>query len=147
MKHMKQTLLISLLTAMLLATGCDPEPYYLNLDRFDVRWYDDDASGTQTPGDALQFIIQVNTTDPDGDDQFITDWEFSYTVNGAFGDVLEGGSGLRGNSVNLDAEVVIKNLWLPFPGSLLPGDVIEFRLWATDNWGTQVEQFHRYVLE
>jgi hypothetical protein len=144
---MKQTLLISLLTAMLLATGCDPEPYYLNLDRFDVRWYDDDASGTQTPGDALQFIIQVNTTDPDGDDQFITDWEFSYTVNGAFGDVLEGGSGLRGNSVNLDAEVVIKNLWLPFPGSLLPGDVIEFRLWATDNWGTQVEQFHRYVLE
>ncbi len=144
---MKQTLLISLLTAMLLATGCDPEPYYLNLDRFDVRWYDDDASGTQTPGDALQFIIQVNTTDPDGDDQFITDWEFSYTVNGAFGDVLEGGSGLRGNSVNLDAEVVIKNLWLPFPGSLLPGDVIEFRLWATDNWGTQVEQFHRFVLE
>lgn len=144
---MKKTLFLSLLAILFLTPGCDVDPYDLSLDRFDVRWFDDDQSGTQTPGDALQFIIQISTTAPDADDQYITDWEFSYTVNGAFGGVLDGDSGIRSNSVNLDAEVAIGNLPLPFAGSLLPGDVIEFRLWAVDDQGISIEQTHRYVLE
>lgn len=144
---MKKTLFLFLLTTVLLAPACEEDPYPLSLDRFDVRWFDDDHSGTQTPGDALQFLIQISTTDPDADDQYIAEWEFSYTVNGAFAGVLEGDSGIRSNTVNLDAEIVIGNLPLPFTGGLLPGDVIEFRLWAVDNWGTSVEQTHRYVLE
>lgn len=144
---MNKTLLLFLVATALLTTGCDEDPYPLSLDRFDVRWYDDDQSGTQTPGDALQFLIQINTTNPDLDEQYITEWEFSYTVNGAFVGVLEGDTGIRTNTVNLDAEVVIGNLPLPFAGGLLPGDVIEFRLWAIDNRGEQVEQTHRYALE
>ena len=46
-----------------------------------------------------------------------------------------------------DIEVEIDNLVLPGPGQLQAGDVIEFRLWAIDNCGTVLEQFHRYVLE
>ena len=144
---MNKALFAFLLTTVLFATGCEQDPYPLSLDRFDVRWYDDDQSGTQTPGDALQFIIQIGTTDPNENSQYITDWEFSYTVNGIFGGVLHGDSGIHSNEVNLDAEVVIGNLPLPFAGFLLPGDVVEFRLWAVDNWGTSVEQYHRYVLE
>jgi hypothetical protein len=144
---MKKALLFFLLTTIILGFGCDQDPFPLSLDRFDVRWFDDDQSGTQTPGDALQFIVQVSGTDPDPDDQFVTDWEFSYSVNGAFVGVLQGDSNIRNNSVNLDAEIAIGNLPLPFAGGLLPGDVIEFRFWAVDNWGQQVEQTHRYVLE
>lgn len=146
-KCMKTTTFLFLLTAALLATSCERDPYPLSLDRFDVRWFDDDQSGTQTPGDALQFLVQISTTDPDADDQYITEWEFSYAVNGAFGGILQGDENNRSNTVNLDAEVFIDNLWVPGPGQLQPGDVIEFRLWAIDNWGTQLEQTHRYVLE
>ena len=112
-----------------------------------MHWFDDDNSGTQTPGDALQFLISISTTDPDAGDQFITEWEFSYTVNDVFGGILQGDEGIRSNTVNLDAEVAIDNLNAPGPGQFEPGDVIEFRLWAIDNYGTQVEQYHRFVLE
>ena len=144
---MKKIFLLVLLATVFLGAGCDDDPDPLSLDRFDVRWYDDDQSGTQTTGDALQFIVQISTTDPDPDDQYITEWEFSYTVNGAFGGVLQGDEGINSNTVNLDAEIFIDNLALPGPGQLEPGDVVEFRLWAIDNYGSQVEQFHRYVLE
>lgn len=144
---MKKIFLLGLLAAVFLTAGCDDDPDPLSLDSFDVRWYDDDQSGTQTVGDALQFIVQISTTDPDPDDQYITEWEFSYTVNGAFGGILQGDERLNSNTVNLDAEIFIGNLTLPGPGQLQPGDVVEFRLWAIDNYGTQLEQFHRYVLE
>lgn len=144
---MKKTLFLLLLAAILFTPACDDDPDPLSLDRFDVRWFDDDQSGTQTPGDALQFLIQVSTTDPDADDQFITEWEFTYTVNGIFGGILQGDEGLRSNTINLDAEVFIGNLWVPGPGQLQPGDVVEFRLWVIDNRGMQVEQFHRFILE
>lgn len=144
---MKKTIFLFLLASILFATSCERDPYPLSLDRFDVRWFDDDDSGTHTPGDALQFLITVSTTDSDADDQFITEWEFSYEVNGAFGGVLHGAEGIRSNTVSLDAEILIGNLWLPGPGQLKPGDVIEFHLWATDNWGEQVQQNYRFVLE
>lgn len=32
-------------------------------------------------GDALTFGIQVNSTSPGSDDQFITDWNFTFYVN------------------------------------------------------------------
>ncbi|MBK7939573.1 MAG: hypothetical protein IPJ82_21900 [Lewinellaceae bacterium] len=144
---MNKAIFFFLLSTLLLATGCERDPYPLSLDRFDVRWFDDDHSGTQTPGDALEFLIGMSTTDPDAEDQFITEWEFSYTVNNSFGGILQGDEGIRSNTVTLDAEVAIHNLNVPGPGQFEPGDVIEFRLWAVDNWGTQLEQYHRFVLE
>lgn len=144
---MKKTIFLSLLGISLFMSACERDPYPLDLDRFDVRWFDDDHSGTQTPGDALQFLITVSTTDPDAEKQYIDEWEFSYSVNGAFGGILQGDEGTRSNTVNLDAEVLIGNLWLPGPGQLKSGDVIEFRLWVADNRGEQVQQYYRFVLE
>lgn len=144
---MKKTLSFFLLATALLAAGCERDPYLLSLDRFDVRWYDDDQTNTQTPGDALQFLLQISTTAPDADEQFVTDWEFSYTVNGAFGGVLQGDRNIRSNTVNLEAEVFIGNLPIPFSDGWQPGDVLQFRLWAIDNHGEQVERLHRFVLE
>ncbi len=142
---MKNTFFLLVLCLQCVTTGCEKDPYALDLDRFDVRWFDDDHSGTQTPGDALQFLVQINTTDPD--DQFITEWEFSYTVNGHFVGILQGDERTNSNGVTLDAEVLIDELALPGSGTLQPGDVVEFRVWATDNHGIEVEQFHRFVLE
>jgi hypothetical protein len=144
---MKKTIFLPVFGLLLLAVSCSRDPHILDLERFDVRWLDEDQSNTQTPADILQFSIQINTTARDPDDQFITEWEFSYYVNDQFGDVLQGDSGIRSNSVVFDADVTVKNLWLPFPGGLLPGDVVEFYLFALDNHGERVEQRYRYVLE
>ncbi len=144
---MNKTILSLLLGISLFLGACDRDPYPLSLDRFDVRWFDDDNSGTQTPGDALQFLVSVSTTDPDAEDQFVTEWEFTYEVNGLFGGILQGAEGIRSNTVTLDAEVGIGNLFYPGPGQFKPGDVVEFRFWAIDNYGLQIEQFHRFVLE
>ncbi|MBX2891380.1 MAG: hypothetical protein KF734_10660 [Saprospiraceae bacterium] len=144
---MKKTLLLPILATALLFSSCDRAPFPLRLAQFDVRWFDDDASGTHTPDDYLQFAMRVVTTAPDPDDQFITDWEFAYYVNGAFGGVLQSDRNLRSNSVTLDAGITIKNLSLPRPGPLKPGDVIEFQFWAKDNWGEHEERRYRYMLE
>lgn len=140
-------LLPVLLLSALFFTGCDKDPDPLSLDTFDVRWYDDDQTGTQTPGDVVSFDITISTTDKDPDDQIIREWEFSYTVNGQFAGVLIGDEHADTNTVGANIDVEIDNLVLPGPGQLHPGDVIEFRLWAIDNHGTELEQFHRYVLE
>lgn len=144
---MKNFLFLFLAVISFVATGCEKDPHALDLDRFDVRWFDDDNSGTQTSGDVLQFQVQINTTDPDHDDQFITEWEFSYTVNGHFAGVLQGDENANSNGVTLNAEVAMDRLTLPGPGTLQPGDTVEFRVWAIDNHGIDVEQFHRFVLE
>jgi len=144
---MKQILLSILAAIALFASSCDRDPYDLDLERFDVRWFDQDTSGTHTPADLLRFAIHVNTTSSDPDVQYITDWEFSYSVNGTFGNVLDGDTGANSNSITFNADIAVKNLWLPFSGGLLPGDVVAFHLWVKDNYGTQVEQEYRYVLE
>ena len=144
---MKNILFLLLAFVALLTTSCKKDPYALSLDTFDVRWFDDDHSGNQTLGDALQFQIQINTTDPDNDAQYITEWEFSYSINGHFAGVLQGAENVSSNGVHLDAEVFMDQLAYPGPGSLQPGDAVEFRLWAVDNHGTELEQFHRFVLE
>lgn len=144
---MKKIFLPFLLLVAMFFVGCDKDPNPLSLDTFDVRWYDDDNSGTQTAGDALTFDITVSTTANNSNHQIIEEWEFSYTVNGQFAGVLLGDENARSNSIGADIEVVIDNLVLPGPGHLQSGDVIEFRLWAIDNHNTELEQFHRYVLE
>lgn len=145
---MKNTsILLLAIIALLSFSACDEDPFPLELQTFDVRWYDDDQSGSQTVGDALTFGVQINSTDPDSDDQFITEWEFSYYVNDTFGGVLRGDDHIGTNSLFFDAEVLIGNLVLPGPGTLEAGDVIEFRLWAIDNHGTELEHAHRYVIE
>lgn len=144
---MKNPIFLLLTLALISLTACEKDPPPLELERFDVRWYDDDNSGTQTVDDALSFDINVNTTDPDPDDQFITEWEFSYFVNDEFGGILQGAENVSINSLLFDGEIYIANLSMPGPGILNKGDVVEFRLWCIDNYGTQVEQFHRYVIE
>lgn len=144
---MKKTMLPLLFAALLGFSACDNDPLPLELETFDVRWYDDDQSGTQTVDDALTFSIRINTTDSDASDQFITEWDFSYFVNENFGGILRGDEYTETNSLFFDAEVVIKNLLIPGAGTLKKGDVIEFRLWARDNHGTELERLHRYVIE
>jgi hypothetical protein len=144
---MKKTILPLLALTLIVLSSCEKDPPPLDLERFDVRWYDDDNSATQTLGDALGFDIVVNTTDPDPDDQFITEWEFSYSVNNQYAGLLQSAENVRTNSLFLTADVYLDNLALPGPGTLEKGDVVEFRLWCSDNFGTQIEQFHRFVLE
>ncbi|MCB0524741.1 MAG: hypothetical protein R3A50_01145 [Saprospiraceae bacterium] len=144
---MKSTILPLLAFGLLIFSACEKDPPPLDLERFDVRWYDDDNSGTQSIGDALAFEINVNTTDSDPNDQYITEWDFSYFVNNNFAGVLLGDEHAHTNTLSLDLEVFIDNLTLPGPGVLGKGDVVEFRLWCIDNFGTQFEQIHRYVLE
>ena len=144
---MKNTIFPLLTIALLSLISCKQDPPPLDLEKFDVRWYDDDNSGTQTIDDALGFDITVNTTKSDANDQYIKEWEFSYTVNDTFGGILEGDENTHTNSLLFEGTVYIGNLALPGPGTLGKGDVVEFRLWCIDNYGTQVEQFHRFVVE
>lgn len=144
---MKKLLLLPFLALIFLSTGCDNDPYPLEVERFDVFWFDGDNSGTRTPNDELDFDVRINTTDPDADDQFITEWELSYTANGQFVGVLQSDQGLITNSLNFEGTIAIKNLPLPWAGGLLPGDKIEFRFWAADNHGTAFEQFYLFTLE
>ncbi|HLP95339.1 MAG TPA: hypothetical protein VK168_14945 [Saprospiraceae bacterium] len=144
---MKNKILPLAALTLLFLAGCEDDPFPLELQTFDARWYDDDQSGTQTVGDALTFGVQITTTDPDSDDQFITEWDFSYFVNDNFGGILRGDDFIQTNSLSFDAEIFINNLALPGPGGLGQGDVIEFRLWARDNHGTELEHVHRYVIE
>jgi len=147
---MKTTnVLLALLSipAFFTTTGCDDDPYPLEIERFEVNWFDIDHSGNRTPNDELDFTVQVNTTDPDAGDQYITEWEFSYRVNGQFVGVLQSDTGTHTNGLSFNGTAAIKNLPLPFSGGLLPGDQIEFRFWAADNHGTSVEQFYLYELE
>ena len=144
---MKNTTLPLLALFLIALSSCKKDPPPINLERFQVMWYDDDNSKTQNVKDALGFDIQITTTEPDPDDQFITEWEFSYSVNNKFAGILEGDEGLHSNSIVFEGEVHIENLPLPGPGNLEEGDVVEFRLWCIDNYGTQEEQFHRFVIE
>lgn len=146
MKKTSVLLLLALATPVFFSS-CDDDPFPLELQTFDVRWFDDDGSGNQTVGDALTFGVQINSTDPDSDDQFITEWDFSYFVNDNFGGILRGDEYIETNSLFFDAEVFINNLTLPGPGALVKGDVVVFRLWARDNHGTELEREHRYVIE
>ncbi|MCC6460466.1 MAG: hypothetical protein IT260_08350, partial [Saprospiraceae bacterium] len=95
----------------------------------------------------LDFDVQVNTTDPDNDDQYITQWEFSYSANGQYVGVLDSDQGLRSNGLSFAGTVAISKLTLPWAGGLLPGDKLEFRFWAVDNHGTEVERFYLFTLE
>ncbi|MEZ4939398.1 MAG: hypothetical protein R3D58_00930 [Saprospiraceae bacterium] len=144
---MKKTVLLPLGLCLLFAAGCDDDPFPIELERYDVFWADVDQSGTRTPNDELDFDIVANTTDPDADDQFITEWEFSYRVNGTFVGVLQSDTGLRSNTLSFTGTTSIKNLPLPFTGGLQPGDQFEFRFYAIDNHGTFVERFYVFTLE
>ena len=70
-----------------------------------------------------------------------------YGLKDHFAGILQGDDNMRSNTLHFEGEVFLDNLSLPGPGALKKGDVLEFRLWCIDNYGTQVEQFHRYVLE
>ncbi|MBK8556633.1 MAG: hypothetical protein IPL65_13080 [Lewinellaceae bacterium] len=144
---MKQSIFFLFAAGLLLATGCQRDPYPLELERFDVYWTDVDQSGTRTPNDELEFVVRANSTDPDPDQQFITEWELSYEVNGNFGGIIQGDQGISSNSLNVDAIVGIAFLNFPGPGSFLPGDRLRFTFWAIDNHGTSLQRDYTFVLE
>lgn len=136
-----------LAAGLLVTTGCERERFPLELEHFDVYWYDLDRDGHRTPADEVEFDITANTTDPDPDEQFIVEWELTYEVNGRFGGILQGDEGIRSNSVNISAVIGIEFLNYPGPGQFAPGDRIVFRFWAVDNRGTQMERSYSFVLE
>lgn len=144
---MNTKLFLLTLIAAFLMTGCERDPYPLELERYNVYWIDVDNSGSNTPADQIDFDIRVKTTDPDNADQFITDWEFSYTVNGTFVGVIDSDVDIQTNGLRFAATVSIDNLPLPFSGGLIPGDRFEFRFWAVDNHGTELERFYTFELE
>lgn len=144
---MKTKIFFLLLMLSLLNTGCEEDLFPLELSRFDTFWIDIDNSGTRTPADEIDFDIRVMTTDPDADSQFITEWEFSYRVNGTFVGVLQSDAGLHSNNLGFTGTASIKNLPLPFSGGLQPGDQFEFRFYAIDNHGTYIERFYTFSLE
>lgn len=140
---MKQS--IFLLACLLSFAACRREPPPLDLTRFDVAWLDLDHSGTRTLDDELDVDILINVTDRDPDDQFIEQWEFSCFVNGAFVGVLLGDTNADANSVTANLEIVPRFLETPQP--LKPGDLIEFRLFAVDNFGTELSAGYSFRLE
>ncbi len=140
---MKQSLI--LLACLLSLASCQRDPYPLELGRFEVNWYDLDLSNTQSLADEFRFNILVNITDPEADEQFITQWEFAYFVNGAFAGVLLSDYDANANSITANLDITPKYLKGPEP--LQPGDVLEFRLWAIDNHGTELEEFHTVTLQ
>ena len=144
---MKTKSILLLLTLALFQTSCEEDLFPLELERFDTFWIDIDNSGTRTPADEIDFDIRAVTTAPNNDDQFITDWEFSYRVNGTFVGVLQSDSGLHSNGLGFTGTASIKNLPLPFSGGLQPGDEFEFRFYAVDNHGTFIERFYTFNLE
>jgi hypothetical protein len=146
---MKNTSLAAIAALFAFAfSACDRDPYLLDLQTFDVRWYDVDKSGTQTANDELTFFVRINSTAPDSDEQFVREWEFTYSVNGKYGGLLRGDDRVRTNSLTFDAEIAIANLKLPNGQAPLgKGDVVEFVVWARDNHGTELERAHRYIIE
>ena len=146
-KTMKKTIFLLLLTTVLINAGCDRDPYPLELERYDVFWLDRDNSGSRSLPDQVNFRVQINTTDPDPDDQFITEWELSYSVDGKFGGVLTGDEGIHSNGLSINADVHIDELSYPGGGPLQAGDGLEFRVWARDRFGTQVEKFYSFFIE
>ena len=127
--------------------ACDRDPFPLQFGYFDPVWVDIDNSNSHTPNDEVELYIQVNTTDPDPDDQFIREWELSYFVNDNYAGLIDGDENILTNTLNIEAIIGIYNLNFPGPGTFQPGDVISFRFWAVDNWGTQIEEYYDFILE
>lgn len=144
---MKNLLFLLLPALALLTASCERDPDPLNLDRFDVQWFDDDQSGTRTAADALRFEIEASTSNGDADEQYFTEWEFTYSVNGIFGGTLLGDNSSP-NTITANLDITLDNLALPAGlGSLQQGDQLEFRLWARDNHGTELEKTYQFEIE
>ncbi|MEZ4918143.1 MAG: hypothetical protein R2792_03465 [Saprospiraceae bacterium] len=144
---MKTWKLLSFAAFILFMSSCEQDPYPLEVEYFDKYWIDLDGSNSHTPFDEIEFDIRINTTDPDPEDQFITEWELSYFVNDTYGGLLDGAENIGTNTLNVNAVIGIEFLNFPGPGTFQPGDRIEFRFWAIDNHGTQVERYYDYFLE
>lgn len=134
------------LLALLSLTACERDPYLLDLTRYDVFWNDLDASGDRSLDDEVLFNITVNTTAPDADAQYITQWELSYAVNGVFGGVLVGNDHENGNTINVNAAVALWELDIPGPDELQPGDDVEFHFWVIDNQGIELTESYAFPL-
>jgi len=144
---MKQHFLYYTLFALGSFAACTVESPPLDLDTYDITWTDADSSGTNTTADHLRFNITLSTSEPHLDDQFITEWEFSYTVNNLFGSILKVEKGLNVGSISLDKMVVVEALAKPGGGPFVPGDIIRFRFWGIDNHATQLERVHTFVVK
>lgn len=140
---MKKTICLLFLAASLFAGGCGADPYPLELQQFDVFWTDADHSGTRTPGDILEVGFRVNTTNPNTREQFITDSELSFSVNGHFAGTLIKNQNEITNGLRFQTVIALDNLGFVFK----PGDEVAFTFWVRDNWGTEVLRDYRFVFE
>ncbi|MCC6411129.1 MAG: hypothetical protein IT270_05700 [Saprospiraceae bacterium] len=137
----------AILLLLFIFTQCTVESPPLDLNTYDIVWTDADSSGTNTTADYLRFNIALSASEPHLDDQYINEYEFSYTVNSLFGGFIRQEKGLLVGSVSIDEVVVIEALTNPGGGEFMPGDRIQFRFWGIDNHATQVERNHTFVVE
>lgn len=144
---MKQFFLWPVLSVLVFVAACTVESPSLDLNTYDIVWTDADSSGTNTTADYLRFRITLSASEPHLDDQFINEYEFSYTVNNLFGGILRQEKGLLVGSISIDETVLIETLTKPGGGAFVPGDRIQFRFWGIDNHATQVERNHAFVIE
>ena len=133
--------------ALFVFTGCDRDPYPLSFEYFDVNWRDLNRDGKRNFGDEFYIDVRVNTNDPDPDDQYITQYELTYAVNGRDAGVLDSREDIRSNSLGLEFDVAVKYLTAPGLKELKRGDEIEFRFWAADNCDTWVEDYYSFEIE
>lgn len=143
----KSIFLFALALSGLFFSGCDREPYPIDLSRYDIYWYDADKSGSRTTDDELDFLIEVNTTSPDPDVQYFREWELSYSVNGKYAGWLLGNDHENGNTVTVDAKILLDKLSYPGQGDIEKNDRLEFRFWAVDNCGTEIERTYVFKIE
>lgn len=128
-------------------TSCDRDPFALDLIQYDIYWYDADQSGSRTIDDELDFLIKVSTTNPDADEQYFREWELSYSVNGHYAGLLLGNDNDNGNTLTIDASILLGKLNFPGQGSIDKNDKIAFRFWAIDNCGVEIERIYSFVIE
>ena len=145
---MKSLYYILLLT-LLATTGCDKDRIQFYLENFQVNDQYVDNYG-KYPSDAiLRFNITFRSDDPDDHDYAIENFDFSYGVNGSQYYTIQNDRNMNVDAFSINAVVDLLNLELPdeLGDELIPGDKIEFRVWAEDSCGDAIEQIYEVEIK
>ena len=142
---MKQNAFLPLLLGLFFAVGCDKGRIDFYLDNFTVNNQYVNESGNYTPDAVLDFDIRFRSDDPDDGNYSIESFEFTYRVNNTQTFVIQSDTHMGVDAFSIRATVDLLNLTLPdeLCCELIPGDVVEFRMRATDSCGDTLERVFR----
>lgn len=142
---MKQNAFLPLFLGLLFAVGCDKDRVDFYLDTFTVNNQFVDASGSYTPDAILNFDISFRSDDPDDNDYSIESFDFTYRVNNTQTFVIQSDANMGVDAFSIKATIDLLNLTLPdeLCCELIPGDVVTFRVRATDSCGDTLEREYR----